>query len=115
MMRTAASSSFASRAMITGDLPAKLERDRSEVLRSRRITSLPTDGDPVKQRWSNGSDEKAAPTSGPPVTAGDLGLFETVGDEARQQCRGRGGPFRELEHHTVARSERAGQRGEELC
>ena len=45
--------------MITGDLPPQFERDRHEVFRRRPASPGARFAvDPVKTRWSNGSEEK---------------------------------------------------------
>ena len=54
------------RPITTGDLPPSSSVTGVRFSAAARITSLPTFGLPVKNRWSNGSPPNAAPTSGPP-------------------------------------------------
>lgn len=52
----------------TGFLPPNSSVTGTRFRAAACCTSEPTDGEPVKNKWSNGSPAKAAETSGPPVT-----------------------------------------------
>jgi len=52
----------------TGFLPPNSSVTGTRFCAAACCTSEPTAGEPVKNRWSNGSREKATETSGPPVT-----------------------------------------------
>lgn len=63
----AARSTSALVSTITGFLPPSSRVTGVRLAAASRATDLPTTGDPVKKRWSNGSTEKSEPRpcSGP--------------------------------------------------
>ncbi len=67
-MRDADRAMSAPGATTAGFLPPSSRVTGTRFWAAARCTSAPTDGEPVKNRRSNGSSEKAAATSAPPVT-----------------------------------------------
>ncbi|OBJ32254.1 hypothetical protein A5620_25375 [Mycobacterium colombiense] len=67
-IRRAARRMSAPGATTTGFLPPSSSVTGTRCWAADRCTRAPTDGEPVKKRWSNGKAANAAATSGPPVT-----------------------------------------------
>ncbi len=98
--------------MTTGDLPPSSSVTGTRLALAAFITALPTGVLPVKTRWSKGSAENAAPTSGAARHDGDLLLGEDLAQHLGQEIARCGRELGRLDHGAIAGRDRRGERHE---
>ena len=109
-MRSAAVLIGKSGATIAGDLPPSSSVTGVRLRAALAITARPVAPEPVKIRWSKGSDEKAGPRPPPSSKKASLSSGKYFGEDLDQQLGQAPRILRHLHHRPVARGENADER-----